>query len=86
MKPYFPIYDEKRVLEEDFPGHSHEIKAFPPRTSDIPQESGRTLGRARAPRKKHHQTKVGTLEDPATRAEIPKEIGRDIDVSLHVRD
>ena len=68
--------DEKRRLGEDFLGHAHESKTVPPRTPEIPRESGRTLGRSIYPIEKHRQTVGSTLQKPANRAEIPEEIGQ----------
>ena len=62
------------------------MRSIPSENFGKPQESGRTVGQSRSPRKKHLQTIGKTHEETVEITEIPEDIRRNRDASLHGSD
>ena len=72
---YQSQYEENRRQEGDFMGRCSRLRSSHFNNSgESPRKMG-TLGRSSAERKRH-QTSGQMVEDPMTRADTPKEIGR----------
>ena len=82
LKPSSYQYDNNINQESNSPVSHLQLRSSPSKNFGKTRESGRTLGRSRAPRKKHRQTRGKAIKDLVARADIPEEIGRNIDASL----